>query len=187
VAPTDNWYGRFGVSWTDATWDDAKLASFEDFPSFAPDGDVEDNTVLRQPPWQLSGSIRYTRPVWGEWDWYNRLDVTWDDEWYVGNENQAIVPDHTNVNLRIGAHSPRYQVEFWVNNLLDQDEPSGAFRQPFFTNTAQIFNRSDGVPSLSDTPSSTSQTIFPWALIVSHPDLRTYGITVRAKFGAAVD
>lgn len=186
IAPTENWYYRFGVSWTDATWDDAKLESFADFPSFAPDGDVSDKTVLRQPPWQLSGSVRYSRQAWGEWDYYNRLDVTWEDEWYVGNENQAVVPDHTNVNLRLGVKSPRYDVELWVNNLLDQDEPTGAFRQPYFTNTAQIFSRSDGVPSLSDPPSSTAQTIFPWGLIVSHPDLRTYGLTVRARFGGAM-
>jgi iron complex outermembrane receptor protein len=187
VAPTENWYTRFGISWTDASWDNAQLSTFEDFPSFAPDGDVTGKTVLRQPPWQFSGSVRYTRAVSGDWDYFSRLDVTWEDDWYVGNENQAVVPDHTNVNLRLGLKSPRYEIELWANNLLDNEEASGAFRQPYFTNTAQIFDRSDDVPSLDDPPSSTSQTIFPWAMIVSHPDLRTYGITVRAKFGAAAD
>jgi iron complex outermembrane receptor protein len=185
IAPNENWYGRFGVSWTDATWDEAILSTYEDFPSFAPNGDVSDKTVLRQPPWQLSGSLRYTRPAWSDWDYFSRVDVTWEDEWYVGNENQAIVPDHTNVNLNLGLKSPRYDVELWARNLLDQDEASGAFRQPYFTNTAQIYNRTDGVPSLNDPPLSTAQTIFPWAMIVSHPDLRTYGITVRARFGAS--
>jgi hypothetical protein len=67
-----------------------------------------------------------------------------------------------------------------VKNLLEEDAPTAAFRQPYFNNTDDIL--APGNPERS-----TSYKIFPWALIVSHPDLRTFGLTARVKFGGAQD
>ena len=48
LAFTDHLTGTLGFSLTDSEFDEARIESFDDFPSFAPDGDVSGNEVLRQ-------------------------------------------------------------------------------------------------------------------------------------------
>ncbi len=175
---TDNLTGRFGLSWTDSTFDDAKQESFAEFPSFAPDGDVSGNQLLRQSEWQANGSLIYNRQLTNDWEWFTRADVTYQDEWYIGSDNQGTVPDHTYVNLRLGFESDRYTIEFWGDNLFEDDAPSGAFRDVYFGNTnpeAQANGPTSGFVS----------DFFPWRMTVSHPRLRTYGVTARVRFGGA--
>ena len=48
-----------GFSYTDSEFKDAKIESFELFPSFAPDRDVSGNKLLRQSKWQANASATY--------------------------------------------------------------------------------------------------------------------------------
>ena len=158
-----------GVSWTDATMDDATLASLAGFPSFAPDGDVSGNTILRQSEWQANASLSYRRPLRADWDFYTRADLLYQGEQFVGLDSQAVVPAKTTANLRIGFNFGNFGVEAWAENLFDDDTPVSSFRDVFFNNTP------DGV-------ASDPGDFFAWRLSTLHPRRRAMGLTARYRF-----
>ncbi len=177
---SEAWSIDLGGSWTDATYDDAELATYRRLPSFWQDtngdgkgdkGDVSGNEVLRQSEWQGNFTVNYRRPVYQDWDWYNRADVTYQSSQWVGAANQAKIPGRAVVNFRLGLDSGRYQVEFWVRNLLDDDKPVATFRDVFFNNT---HNTEPGVKTFDD--------LFPFRMTVRYPNRRTYGLTARVRF-----
>ena len=168
---TDNLTGSLGFSVTNSEFDDAKIESFADFPSFAPDGDVSGNELLRQSATQANVTLNYRRALRGDMDWYVRTDVLYTGRQWVGAANQAEVPAHTYVNLRIGIDAERYSVELWSDNLLDDDKPTAAFRDVWFSNALP----GGGAGGFFD-------TFFPWRLTVSHPRRRQVGATLRVNF-----
>ena len=170
----------FGGSWTDATFDEGDLASFRRFPSFWEDtngdgkgdkGDISGQKVLRQSEWQGNFTADYRRPVHQDWDWYTRGDVLYQSSQWVGSANQAKIPGRTVVNLRLGLDSERYQVEFWVENLFDDDKPTATFRDVFFNNTHNEVAERKGFGDL-----------FPFRMTVRYSNLRTFGVTGRVRF-----
>lgn len=175
IALTETVFGGFGVSFTDAKMDDAQLESFADFPSFAPDGDVSGNKVLRQPEWQANANLRYSNTLTDAWNLDARLDVIYQDEYFGGLDNQWTIPDHTYVNLRFALESGRWLLSLWAKNLFNDDSPVAAFRDVYFGNTDDILQQ--------EPASSTPQKFFPWRITSTHPRLRTYGVTVAVRFG----
>jgi iron complex outermembrane receptor protein len=179
---SDNLSVSLGGSWTDAEFDRGNLATYRRFPSFWQDtngdgfgdqGDISGNEVLRQSPVQGNLTFDHRRALQQDWEWYARTDVLYQDAQWVGAANQAELPAHTYVNLRFGFESERYQVEFWSENLLDDDTPIAAFRDVFFTNS------STGVPP----PTFLNfEELFPFRLTVRHPNRRTIGLTGRVRF-----
>jgi len=210
VAFTDNWTGRFSASWTDSTLTDARMDTYALFPSFyttepscAPaaiqalpeddqglkaaqcrqlSGDVTGNTQMRQPEWTASASLTYQHELAGDWDWSARIDGNYLDKIYVGNDNQTWLPSRTNVNFRLGFDSPRYSVEFWVRNLLDNNNPIAAFRDIYWTNDADI----QGQETLTDVREASNFDDFPpLRMSITYPSLRTYGVVGKIRFGGA--
>jgi len=153
----------------DAEFDDAKIGTFETFPSFAPDGDVSGNKVLRQSREQGAVSLTYTQPFSGKSSGYVRTDVSYQGKQYADATNQVIVPERTLLNLRLGFEHDAYEIELWARNLLDDDTPTGAFREIYFANA---------------TPEGTfgTGTLYPIRWTVSHPLRRQVGVTFRARF-----
>jgi len=170
---TDEWTATVGASYTEAELKDGFIESFARFPSFAPDGDMSGQQLLRSPEWQLNGSLAYRKPIANSMDFYARTDVSWRDEYFVGLPNQAIIPDFTNVNLRAGFETEAWQIELWSENLLDSDDPTSAFRDVFFSNIQ---------PDGSAASTTDFDGFFPWRLTVQHPERRTFGITGRYRF-----
>jgi hypothetical protein len=177
---SEYWSVNLGGSWTDAEFDDANLATYTRFPSFWEDtngdgfgdqGDISGKKVLRQSEWQGNFTADYRRPVYQDWDWYTRGDVLHQSSQWVGSANQAKIPGRTVVNLRLGLDSERYQVEFWVENLFDDDKPTATFRDVFFANT---HNDVPEVKGFGD--------LFPFRMTVRYPNRRTFGLTGRVRF-----
>ena len=175
IAFTETVFGGFGVSFTDAEMDHAQLESFADFQSFAPDGDVSGNKVLRQPEWQANANLRYSNALNDSWSFDARLDVIYQDEYFGGLDNQWTIPDHTYVNLRFALESDRWLLSLWAKNLFNDDSPIAAFRDVYFGNTDDILQQ--------EPASSTPQKFFPWRITATQPRLRTYGVTVAVRFG----
>jgi iron complex outermembrane receptor protein len=167
---TDRWSALLGVSWTDAEYDDALIETFVEFPSFAPDGDVSGNQVLRQSEWEGSLSLDYRAPLGSAFQWFMRGDLIYQGEQFADATNQAIVPEHTYFNARMGWESERYLFEFWALNVFEDDAPTGAFREVYFSNT------------YPDGTFGFAEPFFPYRYSVSHPRLRQLGVTVRVKF-----
>lgn len=158
-----------GFSYTDAEFTDAKIESFELFPSFAPDGDVSGNKLLRQSKWQANASATYTDQLTDDFDWYARGDLIYIGKQFVGATNLTVAPARELVNLRLGIESDRYTVELWSENLFNNKEAVAAFRDVFFQNTV------DGV-------TSSFNTFFPWRFSTTYGRLRTFGITAWVNF-----
>ncbi len=172
---TDNWSGGIGLSFTDATMDTAKLESFADFPSFAPDGDVSGNDVLRQPKKQANANIRYERGFGSDWLFSARTDILYQGKYYGGLDNQWTIPSRTTVNGRLGIESDTWTISLWVKNLLNDNTPISGYRNVYFGNTDDIFQ---AMPV-----NSTPNKFFPWRISATHPNLRTFGITLEVRFG----
>ncbi len=168
---TDNLTGSLGFSLTDSEFDDAKIESFADFPSFAPDGDVSGNELLRQSAVQANGTLTYRREFRGDMDWYVRGDVLHTGSQWLGAPNQAEIPAHTYVNLRLGLDSERFTLEVWSENLFDDDKPIAGFRDVFFANALP----GGGTGGFFD-------TLFPFRITLSHPRRRQVGVTARFRF-----
>ena len=168
---TDNLTGSLGFSLTNSEFDDAEIESFADFPSFAPDGNVSGNSLLRQSEVQANATINYRRALRGNTDWYVRTDVLYTGKQWIGAPNQAEVPAHTYVNLRVGIDAERYSVELWSENLLDDDSPVAGFRDVYFGNALP----GGGAGGFFD-------TFFPWRITLSHPRGRQVGVTARFRF-----
>lgn len=167
---TGNFRALLGASWTDAEYDNALVGTFAGFPSYAPDGDISGNEVQRQSEWKGSLSLDYRAPLGSSFEWFTRGDLIYQGEQFADASNQTTVPEHTYFNARMGWESERYLVEFWALNLFEEDSPTGAFREVYFTNTY-----ADGTFGFA-TP------FFPFRYSVSHPRLRQLGLTVRVKF-----
>lgn len=85
---------------------------------------------------------------------------------YADNSNQTVLPERTYVNARLGYGFGRFEFELWGRNLFDEDAPIAAFRDIWFANLTGLGQR--------DT--------IPFRYSVSHPRLRTYGVTWRMRF-----
>jgi len=167
---TGNFRALLGASWTDAEYDNALVGTFAGFPSYAPDGDISGNEVQRQSEWKGSLSLDYRAPLGRSFEWFTRGDLIYQGEQFADASNQTTVPEHTYFNARMGWESERYLVEFWALNLFEDDAPTGAFREVYFTNT------------FADGTFGFATPFFPFRYSVSHPRLRQLGLTVRVKF-----
>jgi iron complex outermembrane receptor protein len=188
VGFTENFNGRFTLGWTDAELNNATQDTFALYPDYAAEGlatdggDVSGNTLLRQPEWLLSGSLAYTHQLAGAWDWYVSGDANYQSGIYVGNDNQSWIPSHTYVNTKLGVESGVYAIEAWTRNLFDQGQAVAAYRDIYFANTDNQY-----APEVNQGPRPNFDDFVPWRYTVSYPNERTYGVTFRMRFGAAVE
>ena len=131
---------------------------------------------------QLAASLGYTAPISDDRSIYVRGDLSFRDAQFADATNQAITPEQTKLNMQVGLQGDRYTLELWGRNLTNEDAPSAAYRDVFFTNALP-----DG--TFYRTPTGTTpagsggrSTFFPWRYSVSYPVLREFGVTFRYKF-----
>ncbi len=166
----DAWQFDVGVAWADAQYDDVALETFQQFPAFAPDGDISGNQVLRYSEWQAAASAAWDRNIGASWALFARTDLAYRGKQFADASNQAIVPENTFLNASFGLRTDSLTIEFWGRNLLHEDAPTGAYREVLFSNY---------VPTA---PTGNAGAFFPFSYNVSHPRLTTYGLTARWKF-----
>ena len=193
----ERWSGRLALGWQDAEWDQGTLTSLFDYPSFGGTQcfDANDDPIVppppecannlagqamqRQPAVQGSVSLTYQRPVFGgDWEWFTRGDLNYEDSWYPQDDNMANIPEHTFANLSLGFKSDRWTITAWVNNLFEEDAPTSTFRDVALNNTDDF---SQSRPLVGRGPNQ----IIALRYTVVHPRLTTYGLTVQARFGAS--
>jgi iron complex outermembrane receptor protein len=171
-----------GISYIDAQYDRARVDSFKNFPSFSPFGDVSGKEILRQSPWQIAASLGYKAPVNERLDWYLRGDYSYRDEQFADATNQAITPDQSKLNMQIGLRGESWTLELWGRNLTNEDGPSAAYRDVYFTNSLPDGTFFRGPTGTTPAGTAGRGTFFPWRYSVSYPTLREYGVTVRFRF-----
>jgi len=211
VAMTDNLSARLTTAYADAVMKRARQDTYALYPSFyttdpscAPaeiqalpagdqqakadscqemSGDISGKRQMRQPQWTASLALDYKRQLFGDWDLKSSISANYTDKVFTLNDNQSWIPERTNVNFSIGMESPRYTVMLWVRNLFDNDRPMSAFRDIYFINTYDIQAQKPLGTPLREV--SGSDDIMPLRMSVSYPNLRTWGVTARMRFGGA--
>lgn len=161
---------NLGASYADPTYDRAKVDSFLDFPTYAKSGgDVSGNQILRTSKVQANAGFQFSRDLVSGREFFLRGDIAHRGKQFADASNQTIVPASTNVNASLGVRTDALSVELWGRNLTDEDAPTGAFRDVYFSNTLP-----SGV--------NTGGTFFPFRYSVSHPRRTTFGVTLRYTF-----
>jgi iron complex outermembrane receptor protein len=141
-------------------------------------GNLSGNTQMRQPEWTSSAYVNYEHPLWAETKFYTNLNANYQSKIFVGNDNQSWLPAHTYVNMQLGLSAPRWEVQFWVRNLFNDDHAIAAFRDIYWANDDDIQGR-------EAVPNSNFDDFPPLRLSVTYPTLRTYGLLARFRFGGA--
>jgi iron complex outermembrane receptor protein len=88
-------------------------------PALAPD--IGGNQILRTSKTTMSAFVQAVAPVYGDTDALLRLDWSYRSEMTQDLEEIVFAPSRTLVSLRLGLQNPRYDVQFWVENLTDED------------------------------------------------------------------
>lgn len=155
----------FGVSYTDATYKNAVIAGFANFPSFAPDGDVSGNRLQAASKWQLTSSLDYTQRLVGDVNGFLRADASYRSKQYMDSTNLTVLPSRLLVNLRAGVDSGTWRIEAFAENLFDNDRPTFAFRDVYLSNVL-----------------NGAAAVFPPRITVSHPRGREMGVRASVRF-----
>ena len=154
-----------GASYIDAKYTNAINAGFRNLPDFAPDGDVTGNSLQASSKWQFNSSFDYQRPIFGDFDGFLRGDFSYRSKQYMDSTNLTVIPSRALVNMKAGIDSDHLRFEFFVDNLFDNDRPTFAFRDVFFSNFV-----------------NGAAVIFPPRITVSHPRGREMGLRATARF-----
>lgn len=162
-----NWDMRAGFSYNDSKYDEyvlGILAAIGQNP-------VLDGTELQYAPdWTGNISLGYTLPMSNGWDWINRLDASYIDKQSIVQTADAFVGSASRLNFRTGFGNDKWNVTLWAFNLLEPNTP-----------TTGVFIPNNSV--LPDLFVFGTRTGFPlFQPLVTSPDRRSYGVTVKYRF-----
>lgn len=101
---------------------------------------------------------RITFPVTGDYVFNGRIDFYWQSKTWLRAENFAYFGDKTNIDLRLGINNDRYGIQFFINNLTNNDVSTAGVR---------FFNQVDW---------------FVQSPLVQGANLRTFGVALSAGF-----
>lgn len=130
---------------------------------------LDGNPLQYAPEWTFNFSANYTQPLSAGWDWFTRLDWDYLDRQSIVQTADAWTDSSNRLNLRTGFENDNWTITAWVYNLLDNDATvTGAF----------TFDPGQ-VPRLF---SGQATGISAFNGLVSGPELRSYGLTVKYRF-----
>lgn len=145
---TENLSFDFAASYTDATYDDgtsdalftAGFAPFFPAPCdgtvCAVDGDLGGNDIERSPDTQISVGAMWEDRISDTIDYYARIDVAYQSDFFADSINAASAPSRTITNATIGFNMDKFSLRLWSQNLFDEEYVSNSLQiiQPFSNN-----------------------------------------------------
>lgn len=82
---------------------------------------VKGNQHARFPKWSWSGNTEYTASLTDDWEWFARGDLSYFGQTYVEVDNLATCDGYFLANARTGVQKDGMRLEFFIKNLLDDD------------------------------------------------------------------
>ena len=176
VSLTDFWDAYVGYAWTDSEIDefiqsiDAGAQAGSAFREaalingYSPSGDViiSGTQLPQSSKHQLNFSNTFHGNMNGNWSWFLRGDFNYNSKRYAQVYNLAHTGNREIVNLRGGVSNGNIDVEVWVDNVFENDDPTQLIRYVAASNlTFNPFNRAIGV---------------------TLPEERRVGVTARYRF-----
>ena len=173
---TDFWDARVAYAWTDSEIDEfinsldpgaSAPSSFREaalINGYSPSGDViiSGSQLPQSSKHQLNLSNTLHGNMTGNWSWFLRGDFNYNSKRYAQVYNLAHTGNREIVNLRGGVRGGNFDLEVWVDNVFDNDDPTQLIRYIQGNNlTFNPFNRAIGV---------------------TLPEERRVGVTARFRF-----
>ncbi|MCC6574373.1 MAG: TonB-dependent receptor [Planctomycetes bacterium] len=174
--------GNLSGSYIDATYDDAVIISFKDFPSYSPTGDVSGNEMLRTSKYQYSAGLAWKAPLYNDIDWSLRGDLASRYKQYADTTNQTYTPTLTTLNMAIGLNGEKWVAELWGHNLTNEDGAGSAQRDVYFSNSLPDGTTFGTPPGTTPAGGTGKNTSYAWRYSGAYLPLREYGLTLRYKF-----
>lgn len=164
-----------GFAYTDSKYKDYFFAALVSFVGFTPEEAQLAGTNLQYvSKYTANGSVQYTHPIANGFDWFGRVDLSYQSKQSIVQPGGSFIGDRTLVNLRTGVETEQYSFTFWVNNLF---KDRGAVTGVYTTDPASRFDTAAGAAGLG--PLTGMQA---FGALVTSADPRTWGVTARAKF-----
>lgn len=125
--PTEGLNLTAGYTYTDATFDDYYYPSLQ--ASFGLDPLLDGKTLQYVSKHMITASAQYQASLVNDWDWFVRGDLNHRSRQYGTTTNMFWVGAQTKVNFAFGFENPRWAIEFWARNLLDDETPGMSIQQ----------------------------------------------------------
>jgi iron complex outermembrane receptor protein len=144
------------------------------------------NQTPRFPNWTVSVGGTYTQPAFGDWSYMLRNDIAltgkrWDDIY-----NLAYLGWEYKWNAKLGLANDNWKVSLFVDNILDDNIPSGLIRfRDIGRQTLFRADRRTPAQIQADTRANRPPTPnfdFPYSTQVQLGDRRKFGINVTYKY-----
>jgi iron complex outermembrane receptor protein len=131
VARLSDWFGiSANYAYTDATYkafvDDSLAANL--IVAGLPPIDFDGKRLPYVPTHKFAITPRINVPISDNYEFEARTDIVHQSRSYVRADNLQSFAPKTVVDLRLGVKSDRYSLQFFVNNLFDNDTPVAAVR-----------------------------------------------------------
>jgi len=97
-------------------------------PTLANGGNLRGQITPNAAKHQLSVSATYTAPLTDDVDWYLTNDVNYKSKRYSQVFNLAHTGDTTLWNARVGLKADAWRLFLWVDNILEDDDPTNILR-----------------------------------------------------------
>ena len=158
----DNWSADLVLSWVDTEWTDFLDRSLLQLTG-TPNQKGNEEPIV--PNFSGSFTATYQDQLTGEWDWFARLDVNYQGDYYGDPENLLEGPSWTRADLRVGFEKDDLRLELFVRNLTDEDT------------WKQVGQGVDFTPQ----PANFDFLAFQAASLIPQ-DKRTFGVRANIKF-----
>jgi iron complex outermembrane receptor protein len=133
-------------------------------------------------------NFSYQRPLGNDMSWFADLDLSYAGERFIEDDNTIWLEAYTNVDLRFGFGTDRWEAVLFVNNATDDDKIRSAGSGPAnaiaTVRLAQPANAAVAalVPANLRNPLPVFGLRIPTQVFANMPDPRTVGLRVNYKF-----
>ena len=127
----ENWALGANVAWHDNEYTQFAATFVQDITGSR---NLEGNQAGRYPELMGNASLSFTDSLNADWDWFARGDFMYYGKTWAGSGgNLAYLEGYWLTNVRAGFEREGLRVEFYVNNVLEQDTWTAATRYTDFT------------------------------------------------------
>jgi outer membrane receptor protein involved in Fe transport len=134
-------------------------------------------------------NFSYSRPLGNDMSWFADLDTSYAGKRYIEDDNTIYLEPYTNVDLRFGVGTDRWEALLFVNNATDDDKIRSAGSGPANALATIRLAQTIGavgalVPANLRNPFGASPVglRIPTQVFANMPDPRTVGFRVNYKF-----
>ncbi len=143
--------------------------------------DRSGNAIERSPDNAVVANINYMAPLLNTGlEWYSEVNFRYQDERFVEDFERIVLPTHSITDLRLGVQAERWDAQFYVLNLFDNDTILSAGTGPGIPDSDFRFGFVAQRPFAISVAAAPK---IPTSVYANMPRPRQLGIRVAYRFG----